>query len=237
MKKADTIAIIPARGGSKRIPKKNIKPFCGKPMIAYSIEKAIGTGLFSRVIVSTDDHEIAEIAVRFGAQVPFTRPGELADDFTVTMDVIRHAITWLNEHDREYSFACCIYPTAPFIREEDLKEGFERIQDDEVHFSFPVTTFASSIFRALKLTENNRLGMFWPEYLNTRTQDLPEAFHDTGQFYWGKTKSFLQSDSIFGEYTSPLIIPRHLAHDIDTPEDWRRAELMFQALYGSNVSP
>ena len=237
MKVSKAVAIIPARGGSKRIPRKNIKLFCGKPIIAYSILAALESGLFDRIIVSTDDREIAETAVEWGADVPFTRPAELADDYTTTMAVIKHAIGWIQENEPGYEYACCIYPTAPFIREKDLREGFERLKNKEVHFAFPVTSFASSIFRALKLTSDNRLGMFWPEYLNTRTQDLPEAYHDTGQFYWGKTAAFLNTDSIFEKHSSPIIIPRHLAQDIDTPEDWDLAELIFRSLTSPSVFP
>lgn len=225
------IAIIPARGGSKRIPRKNIKLFCGKPIIAYSIMAAQKTKLFDRIIISTDDHEIASIALEWGAEVPFMRPPNLADDYTTTLEVINHAINWLNKNDDFYDYACCIYPTAPFIRISDLKKGYELLKNNDFYFSFPITTFPSSIFRSLKLTENNNLKMFWPEHLNTRTQDLPEAYHDVGQFYWGKTEAFLKTSSIFEEHSSPVIIPRHLAQDIDTPEDWTQAELVYQTLH------
>ncbi len=225
------IAIIPARGGSKRIPRKNIKLFCGKPIIAYSIEAARRATLFDRIIVSTDDDEIADIARKWGAEVPFMRPQNLADDYTSTMDVIKHAILWLNQNDAVYSHVCCIYPTAPFIRIADLKKGYALLKNDKVNFAFPITTFPSSIFRALKLSHQNQLNMFWPEHLDTRTQDLPEAYHDAGQFYWGKTDAFLRSDPIFKEHSSPVIIPRYIAHDIDTPEDWKQAELFYQTLH------
>ncbi|MGD9605732.1 MAG: pseudaminic acid cytidylyltransferase [Bacilli bacterium] len=225
------IAIIPARGGSKRIPRKNIKLFCGKPIIAYSIMAAQKTKLFDRIIVSTDDHEIARIALEWGADVPFIRPQNLADDYTTTIDVIKHALVWLNKNDAVYDHACCIYATAPFIRISDLKKGYELLKNKNFYFSFPVTTFPSSIFRALKLTENNTLEMFWPEHLNTRTQDLPEAYHDVGQFYWGKTEAFLQNSTSFIEYSGSVIIPRYLAQDIDTPEDWKQAELFYRTFH------
>jgi N-acylneuraminate cytidylyltransferase len=225
------IAIIPARGGSKRILRKNIKFFCGKPIIAYSIMAAKKTNLFDRIIVSTDDQEIADTAVKWGAEVPFIRPQKLADDYATTMDVIKHAIDWLNKNDTVYDHACCIYATAPFVRVSDLIKGYNLLKEDDIHFSFPITTFSSSIFRALKLTPNNRLKMFWPEHLDTRTQDLPEAYHDVGQFYWGKTDAFLKKKSIFTEKSSPVIIPRYLAQDIDTPEDWEQAELLYQTLF------
>ena len=225
------IAIIPARGGSKRIPRKNIKLFCGKPIIAYSIMAAKKTKLFDRVIVSTDDHEIANVALEWGAEIPFMRPQHLADDYTTTLDVITHAINWLNKNDAFYDHTCCIYATAPFIRISDLKKGYELLKNNDTNFSFPVTTFPSSIFRALKLTENNTLKMFWPEHLNTRTQDLPEAYHDVGQFYWGKTEAFLENRTILNEHSSPVVIPRYLAQDIDTPEDWEQAELIYSILH------
>jgi N-acylneuraminate cytidylyltransferase len=229
--KTTNIAIIPARGGSKRIPRKNIKLFCGKPILAYSILAAQKTQLFDRIIVSTDDREIADIALEWGADVPFMRPGTLSDDYATTIDVIKHALEWLNKNDRIYDHACCIYATAPFVRVSDLKKGYNLLKNESISFSFPVTTFPSSIFRALQLTPDNRLKMFQPEHLNTRTQDLLEAYHDVGQFYWGKASAFLKNASIFSEISSPIIIPRYLAQDIDTPEDWEQAELMYQALY------
>jgi len=229
------IAIIPARGGSKRIPRKNIKLFCGKPIIAYSIIAAQDTKLFDRIIVSTDDHEIADIALEWGAEIPFIRPQYLADDYAVTIDVINHGIEWLNKNDRRYDNACCIYPTAPFVRISDLKNGYELIKDTTTNFAFPVATFPSSIFRALKIEEHtNSLKMFWPEHLNTRTQDLPEALHDVGQFYWGKTDAFLKKLSMFEQHARPILIPRYLAQDIDTPEDWEQAELFYRTLYPKN---
>jgi len=225
------VAIIPARGGSKRIPRKNIKNFCGKPIIAYSIITAQKSGLFDKIIISTDDHEIAETAVKWGAEVPFIRPIHLADDFTGTNEVIKHAIEWLHANDAVYDYACGIYATAPFVRIEDLKKGYEQLQNSDKLFAYSVTTFPSPIFRALKLTKSNGLAMFWPEHLNTRSQDLPEAYHDVGQFYWGKTAAFLQEAPLAAEHSVPIILPRYLAQDIDTPEDWDQAELIYQALY------
>lgn len=226
-----SIAIIPARGGSKRIPGKNIKSFCGKPIIAYSITTAKKSGLFDRIIVSTDDEQIADTAKMYGAEVPFMRPDNLSDDYATTIDVIKHAIDWLNKNDQVYDAACCIYATAPFVRIEDLKKGLELLKNTDAHFAFPVTTFPSSIFRALKQTENNKLEMFWPEHSSTRTQDLPEAYHDVGQFYWGRNKSFLENNSILHGNSSPIMIPRYLAQDIDTPEDWIQAELVYKSLF------
>ncbi|MCF6246318.1 MAG: pseudaminic acid cytidylyltransferase [Desulfobacula sp.] len=225
------VAIIPARGGSKRIPRKNIKLFCGKPMIAYSIIAAEKTNLFDKIIVSTDDHEIASTAIEWGAKVPFMRPENLADDYTTTIDVIKHALGWFNKNNDSYNLGCCIYATAPFIRISDLKKGYDLVKNFDFNFSFPVTTFPSPIFRALKLTKSNSLKMFWPEHINTRTQDLTEAYHDVGQFYWGKTEAFLKTGSIFEDYSSPVIIPRYLAQDIDTQEDWKQAELLYKTLH------
>lgn len=228
------VAIIPARGGSKRIPRKNIKNFCGKPIIAYSILAAKKSGLFDRIIVSTDDEEIAEIAEYWGADIPFLRPKKLADDHTVTMDVINHAINWLHENDTVYDYACCIYPTAPLIRTKDLQQGYEQLRQSDKLFAFTVTTFPSPIFRALKRTETNGVVMLWPEHLNTRSQDLPEAYHDVGQFYWGKTEAFLKGLQMFAEHALPIVLPRFRAQDIDTHEDWRMMEMIYQTIYWGN---
>ena len=230
-KKIKPLAIIPARGGSKRIPRKNIKSFCGKPIIAYSIIAAQNANIFNRVIVSTDDDEIADTAIKWGADVPFTRPQNLSDDYTTTIDVIKHALKWLNDNNEYYEYTCCIYATAPFIRVQDLKKGYDLLANSRNNFAFPVTRFASSIFRALKLTQDNQLTMFWPEQIDTRTQDLPEAYHDAGQFYWGKAEAFLNSPSIFENESCAIVIPRYLAQDIDTPEDWDQAELIYKMLF------
>ncbi len=224
------IAIIPARGGSKRIPKKNIKDFLGKPIMAYSIEEAINSGLFDRVIVSTDDAEIAKVAKQYGADVPFIRPKELADDFTGTNDVIKHCINWLLNNDIKLDNVCCIYATAPFIKAKYLKQGLKEMIDLKKSFAFSVTSFAFPIQRAIKI-HNNQVSMFYPQYLMSRSQDLQEAFHDAGQFYWGKVKSFLDDEVVFFSNKSvPIVLPRFLVQDIDTMEDWHRAELMHQIL-------
>ncbi len=230
------VAIIPARGGSKRIPKKNIKNFLGKPIIAYSIMAAEKSGLFERIVVSTDDREIADTAIQYGAEVPFIRPETLADDHTGTLEVIRHAVDWLRDNDRLYDYACCIYATAPFIRIRDLKKGYERLKKSRKSFAFSITSFPSPIFRALKLTDTGELAMFWPENYPKRSQDLPEAYHDAGQFYWGRSEAFLQKTSLFESNAVPIILPRYLAQDIDTPGDWHQAELIYQALYPGNSS-
>jgi pseudaminic acid cytidylyltransferase len=220
------IAIIPARIGSKRIPKKNIRLFHGKPMIEYSIKTAIESGLFSKVIVSTDSDEIAEVAVKAGAEVPFSRPEEYADDHTPLFAVIEHAIKWYQGKE-EFKYACCILATAPFIRVSDLKKGYELIEKERVGSVFSVTSFPFPIFRALKINDKKQLEMFWPEHELTRSNDLPEAYHDAGQFYWLNTNDFLATKKIYSKDAMPVILPRYLVQDIDTLEDWDRAELMY----------
>jgi pseudaminic acid cytidylyltransferase len=224
------IAIIPARGGSRRIPGKNIKLFAGKPIIAYSIEAAKASDIFDRIIVSTDSDEIAKVAIAYGAEIPFVRPQELSDDHTPTAPVITHAIQWFNDRGHFPEFACCIYATAPFVKPEFLKEGYEIIVKYNVTSVFSVTTFSFPIFRSLKITAKGTLAMFWPEHELTRSQDLPEAYHDAGQFYWLKIDSFLKSGKIYTPDARPVILPRHLVQDIDTPEDWITAERMLKAI-------
>lgn len=228
------LAVIPARGGSKRIPRKNIKPFCGKPMIAHSILAALDSGLFDRIIVSTDDVEIAETALQWGAEVPFMRPASLSDDHTGTMEVMAHAVDWIHANDPAYDYTCCIYATAPFIRLQDLKMGHALVTDGQSQYAFSVTTFPSPIFRALKISDSDTIEMFWPEHRFTRSQDLPEAYHDVGQFYWGTTQAFRESLPLFSRHAKPVIIPRYLAQDIDTPEDWDQAEIMYQLIHQKN---
>lgn len=223
------IAIIPARGGSKRIPRKNIKYFCGKPMIAWSIEAAKKSGMFDHIIVSTDDIEIAEVAKQWGAEVPFIRPTELSDDYVATRPVINHAISMAAALYGQPDYVCCIYATAPFIRAEDIRCGLKKLIEEGCDFAFTVTSFPYPIQRALKITAKGRIDMFSPEYRATRSQDLEEAYHDAGQFYWGKTEAFTNDLPTFSEHAAPIILPRYLVQDIDTLEDWYRAELMFKA--------
>jgi pseudaminic acid cytidylyltransferase len=227
------IAIIPARGGSKRIPRKNIKNFLGKPIIAYSIEVALDSKLFDKVIVSTDDKEIARISKEYGAEVPFFRPKELSGDFTGVNDVVKDTINWLLKHNTRVDYACCIFATAPFIEKKYLAEGFEELQNSNKSFALAVTSFAFPIQRAIKI-KNNNMNMFYPEHFTTRSQDLEEAYHDAGSFCWGRSKAFLDNEVSFSERSIPILLPRHLVQDIDTLEDWRRAELMYQALGGVN---
>jgi pseudaminic acid cytidylyltransferase len=224
------IAIIPARGGSRRIPGKNIKLFVGKPIIAYSIEAAKASQVFDRIIVSTDSDEIAQVAIAYGAEIPFIRPKELSDDHTPTAPVIAHAIHWFKERGHLPEFACCIYATAPFVKPDFIKEGYKTIVENNVASVFSVTTYAFPILRSLKITNKGTLAMFWPEHEMTKSQDMPEAYHDAGQFYWLKVDSFLKSGKIYTSDAMPVILPRYLVQDIDTPEDWITAERMFKGV-------
>ena len=224
------VAIIPARGGSKRIPRKNIKDFCGKPMIAWSIEAALKSGCFDRVIVSTDDQEIADVAKQYGAKVPFMRPAELSDDYAGTIPVIKHAVEWLTQSEQAPSLVCCLYATAPFVDASDIQRGLELLEQTSSAYAFTVTSYAFPIQRAIKITANDGIEMFAPEHCNTRSQDLEEAYHDAGQFYWGTTEAWVTEKMIFGAESTPVILPRHRVQDIDTPEDWDRAEWLFKAM-------
>lgn len=223
------LAVIPARGGSKRIPRKNIKMFCGKPMIAWSIEAALQSGCFDKVVVSTDDEEIAEVARHYGASVPFMRPAELSDDYTGTIPVIRQAIEWCKANGFDARQVCCVYATAPFVDPEDLRRGLNILEQEGSQYAFSVTSYASPIQRAIHLTEAGRVEMFNDELFNTRSQDLEESYHDAGQFYWGLASAWLEGKMIFSLESSAVMLPRHRVQDIDTPEDWVRAEWLFKA--------
>ncbi|MBK5375330.1 pseudaminic acid cytidylyltransferase [Pseudomonas sp. TH43] len=221
------VAIIPARGGSKRIPRKNLAPFDGVPMIVRSIRTALDSGLFDQVVVSTDDAEIADVARAHGAEVPFLRPAQLADDFTGTAAVIVHALQQLPPFD----YACCVYATAPLLQARYLREGFERLeQHPDKSFAFSVCSFGFPVQRALTLDGQGALTALYPEFRNTRSQDLPEAFQDAGQFYWGRSDAWLHGEVVYSPASLPVILPRHLVQDIDTPEDWKRAEYLYAAL-------
>ncbi|WP_421510721.1 pseudaminic acid cytidylyltransferase [Enterobacter sp. JS8-1] len=228
------VAIIPARGGSKRIPRKNIKEFCGKPMIAWSIEAAQKSGVFDRIIVSTDDEEIAEVARQYGAEVPFMRPEELSNDFAGTIPVIRHATDWLISHDCAVDFVCCIYATAPFIRAEDIVLGLGTLQEQLGDYAFTVSRFPYPIQRALKVSDEQRISMFSPDMFHVRSQDLEESWHDAGQFYWGTSSAWLNEKPIFSADSYSIELPRERVQDIDTPEDWRVAEWLFKAMEFKN---
>ncbi|GAA0857160.1 pseudaminic acid cytidylyltransferase [Aliiglaciecola litoralis] len=223
------LAIIPARGGSKRIPAKNIKEFAGKPLIAYSIQAAQESGLFDKVWVSTDSQEVADIAKMYGAEVPFLRPEDLSNDVIGTRPVTSHAIQYCIEHFEKPEFCCCIYATAPFLQAQYLQDGLTVLKNDpSKSFSFSVTSFAFPIQRAINIVDGDVSPMF-PRDIFKRSQDLEEAYHDAGQFYWGRTDDYLTKKGIFSKHSVPVVLPRHLVQDIDTPEDWYRAELMYQA--------
>lgn len=223
------VAIIPARGGSKRIPQKNIKEFCGKPMIAWSIEAALKSNCFEKVVVSTDNAKVAKIALSFGAEVPFFRPLELSDDYTGTIPVIRHALEWLVKNGEQLKYACCIYATAPFITPQDIERGLNILMKKSSEYAFSVTSYPFPIQRAVRITPSERVEMLQPDFFNTRSQDLEHTYHDAGQFYWGKLDSWLAGKTIFSSASAPVLLPRHQVQDIDTMEDWLRAELMFNA--------
>jgi len=226
------VCIIPARGGSKRIPKKNIKNFFGKPLIEYSIKTALNSKLFNKVIVSTDDDNIADIAKKCGAFI-IKRPIELADDFTGTQDVIDHAIQYLKDNKEVYEYVCTLYATAPLLQEKYLKQGFEELKNSDAINTFSCTSMPFPIQRTFKINKNNRSEMFTPEYFNSRSQDLEEAYQDAGQFYWTKL-NINSSEIIFGNDSIPIVLPRHLVQDIDTIEDWKRAEIMYKVLQEIN---
>lgn len=223
------IAVIPARGGSKRIPRKNIKLFHGKPIIGYAIEAAIRSTVFDHVIVSTDDTEIAQVASEFGADVPFMRPAHLADDYSPTVPVIAHAIQECQSYGWEIEAACCVYPGVPFISENDLRSALNQLLETGSNYVFPVTSFPSPIQRALRRLDDGSVIPFQKEYTSTRTQDLEPGYFDVGQFYWGKTSAWLQNLNLHMNAVT-LLVPEWRAVDIDTPADWERAELLYSAL-------
>ncbi|MBV4475761.1 pseudaminic acid cytidylyltransferase [Pseudomonas botevensis] len=221
------VAIIPARGGSKRIPRKNLKPFDGVPMIVRSIRTTLDSRLFDQVVVSTDDEEIADVSRAHGADVPFLRPAQLADDFTGTAAVIVHALQQLPAFD----YACCVYATAPLLQARYLREGFELLeQHADKSFAFSVSSFGFPVQRALTLDGQGALTALYPQFRDTRSQDLPEAFQDAGQFYWGRREAWLRGEVLYSPASLPVILPRHLVQDIDTAEDWTRAEYLYAAL-------
>lgn len=220
------LAVIPARGGSKRIPRKNILPFRGKPMIAWPILTATQSGLFDKLIVSTDDSEIAEISLQFGAEVPFSRPAELADDHAGITEVVAHATDWALQQNFKFERVCCLLPTAPLIQEIDLAKGLEVLQKGDWSYCFSVTEFAAPVYRAFQQTEHGGIRMLYPQHFQTRSQDLPQVFHDAGQFYWGTASAWLQREVIFSERSFPLQIPHWRVQDIDTADDWKRAEMI-----------
>lgn len=224
-----SICIIPARGGSKRIPRKNIKSFLGKPIIAYSIQAALQSGLFSDIIVSTDDIEIAEIAKAYGAQVPFLRSNETANDFATTFDVIKEVIQEYNIRNKSFDYVCCLYACAPFVKPENLISGFDLLIQRKFDSVFPIIPFSFSIQRALKFN-HEKVSFFYPEFSLSRSQDLENAFHDAGQFYWMNTNDCLNKNGILTDNSGAIVISELEGQDIDNEVDWKLAELKYELL-------
>ncbi len=222
------IAIIPARGGSKRIPKKNIRNFLGKPIIAYSIEAAINSGLFNEVMVSTDDKEIAEIAIKYGAKVPFLRSAKNSDDFATTVDVIKEV---LNIYSTKFDNACCIYPTAPFVNNISLGQAYNKLIKYKYDSVFPIVPYSYPIQRSLE-TKGEKISMVWKEHIDSRSQDLEKRFHDAGQFYWFNIPVFLNKEVLFTDNTGYLEMNELVVQDIDTDLDWKLAELKYSLING-----
>jgi pseudaminic acid cytidylyltransferase len=224
------LCVIPARGGSKRIPGKNIKDFLGKPIIAYPIQIARDSGLFEEVIVSTDCAEIVQVAEQYGATVPFLRPEICSSDTATTAEVLMHALDWYTEKGINWEYLCCLYPTAPLCTPQKLREGASLLLESGAPAVIPVAEFPYPILRSLKVTSSGSIEMNWPEYELTRSQDLPNAYHDAGQFYWIKVASFLEDPRLMPPGTLPLVLPRLEVVDIDTPEDWETAEVLYRVL-------
>lgn len=225
------IAIIPARGGSKRIPQKNIKHFCGKPMLEYAVHAAVSSNLFDHIIVSTDCKSIKNVAESCGASVPFLRPAELSDDYTGTGAVVNHAIRWFEENVNQTDYVCCIYPTVPFLKGTDLIKAYEALlENPDKSFCFSVGRYAYPVQRALTFNDKNELSMLFPHHVGTRSQDLKEVFHDAGQFYFGHSGAFIKNIQTFSSSSIPYFMSRERVLDIDNDEDWKQAELMFELL-------
>lgn len=229
------LAIITARGGSKRIPRKNIRDFLGKPIIAYSIETALKSGVFNEVMVSTDDDEIAEIAKKFGAKIPFKRSNETSNDTATTTDVIIEVLSEYNKRNLNFDYACCIYPTAPFIKPESLKSGLDKMIQDNTIAAFPVVKYSYPIQRSLEISNDGKLSMICPEHSRSRSQDLIPRYHDAGQFYWFKVSEIKPNMELLKMKASPIILSEKEVQDIDTEEDWILAELKFKLLEIKNI--
>lgn len=225
------IAIIPARGGSKRIPRKNIKPFMGKPIMAYSIETALKSNLFDVVMVSTDDEEIADIARQYGAEVPFMRSEQTANDFATTNDVLKEVIRCYAERGHRFDYMCCIYATAPLVQSDDLAEAFEHLKNGGYKSVYPVVEFSYPIWRCLDVFRNGTMSRHWPEYEHSRSQDLPKEYHDSGTFYWYDVRKWTTNQ---GD-TGAIILPEIKVQDIDNETDWQLAEMKYRLLHRVNV--
>ncbi len=229
---ASNLCIIPARGGSQRIPRKNIKDFLGKPIIAYSIEAALNSQLFNEVLVSTDDEEIAEVARRYGAKVPFLRSKENANDFATLADVLIEVINQYRNTGKSFENICCILPTAPLTTPIRIKEAFEKLVDEDLESVLPVVEFSYPILRAFEFNDDNTLKMIWPEYLTARSQDLKPAYHDSGSFYWIRSKALLDQKTLFCKNGGAIVLPETEVQDIDNATDWKLAELKYKLLNG-----
>jgi pseudaminic acid cytidylyltransferase len=224
------IAIIPARGGSKRIPRKNIKDFLGKPVISYSIQAALDSGLFDEVMVSTDDEEIAKVAIQYGAKVPFLRSTETSNDFAGTAAVLEEVLNTYGKQGRVFDLACCLYPVAPLITVSKINEAYQLMNEKNLDCCFPICRYSSPIWRAFEMNNEKKIKMIWPENENKRTQDLPGAFFDAGQFYWFKTRHFLTTGEFITNETGAIVLDDLQSQDIDTITDWKIAELKFKLI-------
>ena len=224
------IAVIPARGGSKRILNKNIKNFCGKPLIAWSIQIALQSNLFDKIFISTENQDIIKISKKYGAEVPFIRPLNLSDDFSTTDDVMQHAAIWIKSNFQNINSICCIYATAPFLSIEDLSQGLNTFNTGKFNYVFSATDYSASIFRSFNYSKKEGIKMFFPENYEKRSQDLPNAYHDAGQFYWGSLAAWVDKKNSFDKHSYPIILPRWRVQDIDTITDWERAELIMKTI-------
>lgn len=224
------ICVILARGGSKRVPRKNIRAFAGKPMIAHSIAAAAESEVFDEIVVSTDNDEIAEVALEYGASVPFVRPSKLADDYAGTTEVVAHAVKWALEQGWHLDAACCLYATAPFTRPTEIASALELLLAANWDYVFTATEYPSTIFRAFTARADGSVEMFFPDKFSSRSQDLPITLHDAAQFYWGRPRAWLEERSLFGPTSRAYVVPRWRVQDIDTENDWIRAELIWRAL-------
>jgi len=232
------IAFIPARGGSKRVPRKNVRLFHGRPMIAWSIDAARASGCFDRVIVSTDDEQVRDVSLRCGADAPFLRPAELADDHATTASVMAHAVRWASAQGMSPRSVCCIYATAPFLRPEDLLAGLRTLEAGRWRFVFAATRFEAPVQRGFERLADGSLRMLWPDQYAARSQDLPAVYHDAAQFYWARPDAWLDQAPVFGASSTFVEVPRWRSVDIDTEEDWQRAELLAGSLWSvSDTQP
>lgn len=225
------IAIIPARGGSKRIPRKNVKDFLGIPIIAYSIKAAVESGVFDEVMVSTDDKEIASVARQYGASVPFMRSDDTANDFATTADVINEVLDRYEAEGNKYDVVACIYATAPFVTAERLIQASESLDGSGFDSAFTCVEFSYPVLRSLVVNDEGAISMKWPEYRRSRSQDLPKFYHDAGQFYFSTVDAFRNANGFWGDNTAPIILSELEVQDLDTPTDWALAEMKYKLLH------